>query len=101
MDNETYTRDVIIFPDRVRAEWWRREGHELCIEDLGEVWPARPEVLVVGTGYYGRMVVLPEVEEEASRRGVRLLAAETKEACGLYNQLRERSRVVAALHLTC
>lgn len=31
-----YTRDVIVFPERVRDGWWRKKGHGLCVEDLGE-----------------------------------------------------------------
>jgi len=102
IDGQTYTSDVIIFPDHVQRNWWRREGHELCLADLDTVWEAQPEVLVVGTGYAGLMRVLPEVEQEAKARGVRLVVRRTGEARHVYNNLlKEGKRVVAALHLTC
>ena len=34
IDGRAYTSDVIVFPDRVKDNWWRNEGHELCPADL-------------------------------------------------------------------
>jgi len=34
VDSKEYTGDVIIYPNRVRANWWRKAGHSLCIDDL-------------------------------------------------------------------
>ncbi|NIQ07644.1 MAG: hypothetical protein GWO20_18580, partial [Candidatus Korarchaeota archaeon] len=63
INGRRYTSDVIVFPDRVRDSWWRREGHRLHVEDIeGAVQEEKPEVLVVGTGYSGLMKVLPETE---------------------------------------
>ncbi|RLI41160.1 hypothetical protein DRO69_11945, partial [Candidatus Bathyarchaeota archaeon] len=49
-----YTSDVIVLPEKVIDGWWRKEGHSLHMEDLKEVIERepKPEVLVVGTGYY-------------------------------------------------
>ena len=33
IDGEVYTRDVIIRPEGVTANWWRKDGHGLCPED--------------------------------------------------------------------
>ncbi len=99
---QTYTSDLILLPDRVLPNWWRREGHTLHPDDLKEVLEAHPPVLVVGTGYVGRMRVLPECEALLSRQGIRLIARETREACRTYNELRRAGqKVAAALHLTC
>ena len=48
IDGRRHSKDVIIYPDRVRGHWWRKEGHFLALEDLAEVLQAPPEVLVVG-----------------------------------------------------
>jgi len=93
--------DVIIFPDRVRDNWWRKTGHELCLEDIAEVLTENPEVLVVGTGASGLMKLLPEVEQVAQAQGIKIVAKTTDKACSTYNQLNRSQRVVAALHLTC
>ena len=93
--------DVVIFTDRVRDNWWRKTCHELCVEDIAEVITENPEVLIVGTGVSGLMKVLPEVEQAAQARGIRLIVETTEEACNTYNQLSHSQRLVAALHLTC
>jgi len=101
VNGRDYTSDVIIFPDRVNDNWWRRVGHELCLDDLSEVIARKPEVLVVGTGASGLMKVLPEVGQSLEAQGIKLTAQPTDEACNIYNQLCYSQRVVAALHITC
>jgi len=101
IDGQTFTSDVIIFPDRVDANWWRKEGHRLQLADLEGIWEAQPELLVVGTGATGRMEVAPEVARRLSDQGVGLVVERTGQACRRYNELAPTARVVAALHLTC
>ena len=102
IDGQSYTSDVIVFPDRVNDSWWRNEGHELCPADLWEVVQEKPAVLVVGTGRSGLMRVLAETEEYLERQGIKLVIERTAEACQTFNRLsRSGERVVAALHLTC
>ena len=101
VDGKEYTSDIIIFPDRVRENWWRKVGHELCLEDIEEILDENPEILVVGTGYSGLMKILPEVEKALEEQGISLIAENTKRACEIYNELSKSSEVVAALHLTC
>jgi hypothetical protein len=96
-----YATDVIIYPDHVEDNWWREEGHSLSLVDLWAVVQAKPEVLVIGTGYSGLMRVLPETEKYLREQGIRLIAERTTEAVRIYNQLCQSTRVVAALHLTC
>ena len=101
VDGEQYTSDVIIFPDRVRSDWFRKAGHQLRLEDIVEVIAEEPEVLVVGTGASGLMKVLPEVAQMAEAQGITLITEPTENACNTYNQLSRSKRVVAALHITC
>ncbi len=102
VDGEVYTRDVVVSPGRVHAGWWRKASHALGLADLEPVLAAGPEVVVVGTGMYGVLEVLPEVRAELARRGIELIAVPTGEACSLYNALVKKGRrAVAALHLTC
>jgi len=96
-----FTSDVIIFHDRIDGNWWRKEGHLLSVEDVKEIVDAKPEVLVVGTGYSGMMKVHPQIEQHLSSSGIDLIAAKTEEACKIYNRFSKSKRVVAALHLTC
>ena len=97
-----YDADVIIFPDRVQERWWRREGHRLAKEDLQTVLTDAPQVLVIGTGYYGRMQIPEETLDSLRDAGVKVRAARTGDAVDEFNQLqKEYARIVAALHLTC
>ena len=101
VNGKKYTSDIIIFPDRVRDDWWRKSGHQLCLEDIAEVIAKNPEVLIVGTGVSGLVEVLPEVQQAVDARGIKLIAETTDKACHTYNQLCHSQRVVAVLHLTC
>ncbi len=58
INGKTYTSDVIIYPGRVDASWWRKEGHLLQLEDVAEALQAKPDsnyrVIIlsrVGQGY--------------------------------------------------
>jgi hypothetical protein len=101
IDGKRYNRDLIIFPDKVQAGWWRKEGHHLHKADLREVLEAKPEVLVIGTGYYGEMTVPAETRKNVESEGIELIVQKTAEACKTFNRLMESRKVVAALHLTC
>ena len=101
VNGERYTSDVIIFPDRVRSDWFRKAGHQLRLEEIAEIMTENPEVLVVGTGASGLMTVLAEVEKALETQGIELIAETTDKACHTYNQLCQSRRAVAALHITC
>ncbi|MCL0057871.1 MTH938/NDUFAF3 family protein [Dehalococcoidales bacterium] len=101
INGKNYTSDVIIFPHRVNGSWWRKSGHQLCLDDIAEVLTDNPEVLIVGTGASGRLRVLPETKQAVEAQGIKLIVETTDQACNTYNQLCQSQRVVAALHLTC
>jgi hypothetical protein len=101
VNGRKYTSDVIIFPDSVRDNWWRKTGHQLCLGDIAEILTENPEVLVVGTGASGLMKVLLEVKQSLEAQGIKLIAESTDEACNTYNHICHSQKVVAALHLTC
>lgn len=98
---KTYSSDVIIFPERVLSNWWRKEGHSLCLEDIDEVLKYEPQVLVIGTGYSGAMRVPPEVIKEIEAKGIEVTVQSTRQAWQTYNQLAKDKKAVAAFHLTC
>jgi len=101
INGKRYNTDLLVFPDKVKTGWWRKEGHRLQIADLKEVLEAKPEVLVVGTGYWGMMGVPPETVTCIESEGIELIVQKTAEACKTFNHLIKSRTVVAALHLTC
>jgi hypothetical protein len=103
VDGQEHKRDVIVLPERVVGDWWRRDGHSLVLEDLEEVVDELPEHLVVGCGAHGRLEPDPGVTDQLAERGVRMEALPTAEAVKRYDELagRNPAAVAAALHLTC
>jgi hypothetical protein len=104
VDGRDYTSDVIVLPAGVRDGWWRKEGHSLAVADLDAVAEAAPAVLVVGTGYYGRMAVPQETRRWLAARGIEVRIAPTSEAAALLNELLEANpggNIAGAFHLTC
>lgn len=103
VSGKRYTKDLIIHGDRVvKDEWWRREGHELHIEDIKDIVErSKPETLVVGTGYHGLMKIQPKTIEYLESRGVNLIAENTPKAYKIYNEKSKAEDAMGAFHLTC
>jgi len=103
VDGIKLNRDVIVLPERVLSNWWRRDGHSLAIEDLEDVLDELPERLIVGCGYSSRLQPERSVVEALAERGVKMEALPTEDAVARYQELeaRDPAAVAAALHLTC
>jgi hypothetical protein len=91
---------VIVLPDRVVENWWRRNGHELVWEDLEEVVEELPSRLVVGMGADQRMRPDPSTLERLRSRGVDVECLPTAQAVARLAEL-DPGTTAAALHLTC
>ena len=70
VDGEEHTRDLIVLPDRVVSDWWRRDGHSLAHEDLEDVREELPERLILGCGAHGQLKPDPAVIEALERQGI-------------------------------
>ncbi len=100
VSGSTFTSDVIIFPERVKSPWWREEGHLLQLKDIEDIMEYRPEVLVIGTGYYGQMRVAPEVIERLRELNIDYYIQDSSEGMDTYNSL-DAKKKIGAFHLTC
>ena len=104
IDGETYEQDVVIDRGEVRL---RKKKPSKPFRDqfghtplsLEEKIPWKCERLVIGTGAQGALPVMPEVVDEARRRGVELTAVRTKEAIALLHGAGRETNAV--LHITC
>jgi hypothetical protein len=101
IDGKTYTSDVIIYPESVDSSWWRKEGHFLNIVDLKDVINVKPEILIIGTGHSGAMVVPGETLSYLKSKGIEIHVARTDKAVELFNKFQKEKKIIAALHLTC
>lgn len=102
VDGLTYGEDVVIHAGRAACVW-HDAAHLLTPADLEGLWDKPPSVLVVGTGFYGRLMVPEETKQAARAHGVEIRSAPTKEAIDLFNSLvaLPTMKVDAVLHLTC
>ncbi len=102
IEGKKFTNDVIIFPTSVQSNWWREEGHCLCIDDLKTVLPEKPEVLLIGTGDYGAMKIPEPLVERLYSLGMDLIINITKKTCKIHNSMiGDQRKIITALHLTC
>ena len=103
IDGRDYTQDVILLGGEVKGPWWREAGgHVYALQDFGDVVEAAPEVVVLGTGYFGRVKVLDETLEALAEAGSEIVVEKTGGAVECFNRFADdRRNVAAALHLTC
>ena len=102
VDGKEYKEDLIVFPDKVKPNWWRKQGHSLAIEDLDEVINYKPEVLIVGKGASSCMVIPSSSKNLLKQKQIELIDEDTELASRLFNeQIKKGKRVVGAFHLTC
>ena len=103
IDQRTYSADLMIFPDERVVDHWRREaGHRLIYPDIADLAAAKPDIIVAGTGIYGRMRPAPDLATKLADQGIELVTERTKSAAKTFNQLKESAkRVAACFHLTC
>ena len=105
IDGERFEHDVVIEAGRVskrkkKASKPFREqfGHTPLSDHEHIPWGGRR--LLVGTGMYGRLPVMPAVLKEAKRRHIKLVVVPTEEACQLLSEPRSK-KAYAILHATC
>ncbi len=102
VSGESFSKDLIIFPDEIKTKWWRKDGHSLHLDDLAILEKKKIDVLVVGTGSYGKMIVPSDVIQKLNKRNIVVVVKNTSEAVEEYNKLIKEDKIVAAaLHLTC
>jgi hypothetical protein len=98
-------KDVKLWPGGARAWDWDETGtrHAPGVQaaDLTELLPHAVTVVVVGTGYRGRLGVSSDALTLLDRRGVTCHVLPTPEAVALYNQLCATKPVGALIHTTC
>ncbi len=101
VNGQTYTADLIIFPDRILSSWWRITGHKLCLKDVEEALKEEPQAIVIGTGFAGLMKVEEEVRQYTQSKGILLFIEKTKKAAQKFNAISAQKKTIGAFHLTC
>ncbi len=100
IDGKTYYSDVRVFWDG-KVEM-RDKSHVFGVEEFTPLLEKNIEALVIGTGIHGVMKILPEVEEIAENKGVKVFCDVSERAADIFNGLvRDGKRAVAVIHTTC
>ncbi|MGO9377374.1 MAG: MTH938/NDUFAF3 family protein [Dissulfurispiraceae bacterium] len=84
VDGKIYASDIIIYHGNVDASWWRKDARSLHASDLLDIINARPEILIVGTGFFGVMTVPEETIKFITSRGIEIRVERTGKAVELY-----------------
>ncbi len=105
VDGERYDHDIVIEAGEVRkrkkgaSKRFRDEyGHTPLSAEEDIPWGGKQ--LIVGTGVYGKLPIMQAVEAEAKRRGIKLVAVPTGQACQLLGSIKHED-AFAVLHVTC
>ena len=102
VDGRKFTSDLIIYPDgRIEASWWRKSGHRLSSDDIGELIRSEPDVIIAGTGASGLMKPEKELKNLLEQRSIEFISVSSKKAVEIYNELSTKNNVGACFHLTC
>ena len=102
INGEKYSNDVIVFPDHVDGNWWRKKGHSIRIDDIKNVIKYNPDILIIGTGKNGRLNIPEEFKRKLRDKKINLKYFKTDKAVDKFNNLLSQGKdAVAGLHLTC
>ena len=98
-----YKNDIKIINGTVVPDWRRQSGHRVDVGDVTDILDARPEILVIGTGKFGMMKVMPALRDFLRKNKIVLIEKSTTEAVKIFNHLQqeEGKNVSAGFHLTC
>ena len=105
IEGERYDHDVMIEAGNVSKRV--KKGSKIFRDQYGhtplsvnEAIPWGGKKLIVGTGAHGSLPIMPDVYEEAERRGIKIVALPTEDACRRLRNLKKKD-TYAILHTTC
>ncbi|AMQ18387.1 Mth938-like domain-containing protein [Thermococcus peptonophilus] len=106
VDGTTYEHDIVIYPSG-RVERRKKEiskqkhgtSHKLDPKELKEYLTEDFDVLIVGTGMYGKLSLLPGSRELVKEKEV--LELPTKKAVEVFNEIYGEKKVLGIFHVTC
>lgn len=112
IDGERYDHDVVIFPSgvRKRKKWITKEKHGTSHkftrgemrEYLDRIDSENIDLIIVGTGLYGRLGLLDEAKELLEEREIKAIELKTPEAAKRFEEGKEaKDRKIGIFHVTC
>jgi hypothetical protein len=105
IEGQRYNYDLVIKKGNVRKR--KKKPSKPFREQFGhtplsaqEAIPWGGKQLIIGTGAYGRLPIMPEVYDTAHHQQVEIVVVPTEEVCHLLQTLPSQ-QVYAILHVTC
>ena len=93
---------VILYTGIVMDNWIRKSGHFLEYDDIKHLITSEPEIIIIGTGVYGRMKVAKDLLSRFKGLDIEVEILSNEQALTVYNKkIRETQKVGACFHLTC
>ncbi len=106
IDGKKYEHDLVIYPsgkiERRKKEISKKKhgtSHKFDPDELREYLTEDFDILIVGTGIYGMLSLLPESRKLVKDKEI--IEKPTPEAVRLFNELRKKKRVLGIFHVTC
>jgi hypothetical protein len=96
-----YEEDLVLYPDgKIETDWYRKEEERVSPVDIRSVLDYQPELVIVGQGDRGSMVVTPDSRDALSLLGIGLIEKPTGDAVLLFNEYQQEGRkTVGLFHL--
>ena len=100
INGEAYQADLIITPERIISDWWRKEGHLLQLDDLEGLITDKIYSVFIGTGFQDKMKVDSQVIETLEGKNIPFILKKTPVAVKEYNRHINKNKI-GIFHLTC
>jgi hypothetical protein len=76
-------------------------SHEICADELLEILTEDCEALVIGTGQQGIAKLTRDAYDLVAQRQLELHMYESPKAISVYNEICNKKKTVALIHVTC
>lgn len=112
VDGENYDHDVVIYPKKIeeRKKWISKSkhgtSHKFTAEEMEEYLKMgnseKIEMIIFGTGYYGKLGPLGETKEILKKKNISFIEEETPKAAEVFEKKREtKDGIIGIFHVTC
>ncbi len=99
INGKAFTKDIIIQNGQIKS-WWRKQGHNVQLDDVKEVIKEKPDIMIIGTGGHGAMQVPEETRRFILEKGIKLITEKTSDAVNTFNKEKQENKA-GLFHLTC
>ena len=102
INGDVYIKDTILVPTGIYANWRRKERHKVFLEDvIQHILQKSISHVIIGTGKFGLVEIMIDLKNYLKNENIKLSAKPTAKAVEYYNNIPDKSTIVAAFHLSC